>query len=140
MSLPDINKLCTPAQLYLFFTLLSLVMMIYDNSGMPENTLCMGNYRCEAPNKAILIFVKLVYIGFWTLVLNLMCKGGYKNLAWFLVLLPFILFIFILIFGFGPWVHSEELYIYEGMKTRSRKTASRGNRVASKCVGKNCKY
>lgn len=125
MTLPDINKLCTPAQLYLFFTLLSLVMMVYDNSGTPDNMLCMGNYSCHAPNKAILIFVKLIYIGFWTLVLNLMCKGGYKNLAWFLVLLPVILFILILIFAFGPWVHNEELYIYEGMCDKNDKTCNK---------------
>ena len=28
---------------------------------------------------------------FWTWILNLMCKDGHKNIAWFLVLLPFIM-------------------------------------------------
>jgi len=126
MALSDINKLCTPAQLYLFFTLLSLVIMVYDNSGSPDNMLCMGKYRCHnTPSKVILIFVKLIYIGFWTLVLNLMCKGGYKNLAWFLVLLPVILFVLILIFGFGPWIHSEELYVYEGMCDKNDKSCNK---------------
>jgi len=40
--------------------------------------------------------MKVLYILFWTWVLNLMCKGGYKNVAWFLVLLPFVLFFVVL--------------------------------------------
>ena len=28
---------------------------------------------------------------FWTFVLNAICKAGYKNLSWFLVLFPFLL-------------------------------------------------
>lgn len=114
MALPNLNKLCTPAQLYLFFTLLSLVMIIYDNSGTPDNVLCMGRYRCRSPNKMLLVFVKLIYIAFWTFILNLMCKGGYKNFAWFLVLLPLIIFILILLFGFGPWIYAE--HYFEGME------------------------
>jgi hypothetical protein len=112
-----INNLCTPAQLYLFFTLLSLVIMVYENSGTPNNMLCMGKYRCRSPNKMLLVFVKLIYIAFWTFVLNLMCKGGYKNFAWFLVLLPLILFILVLLFGFGPWIYTERYF--EGMENNN---------------------
>jgi hypothetical protein len=35
--------------------------------------------------------VKVIYILFWTWVLNLMCKDGHTGIAWFLVLLPFIM-------------------------------------------------
>lgn len=106
MALRDLNKLCTPAQLYLFITLFSLVVMIYQNAGKYSNVLCVGNYECHnAPNKSVLLFAKLVYIAFWTFVLQMICKGGYKNFAWFLVLLPVILAILILIFGLGPWTH-----------------------------------
>jgi hypothetical protein len=40
--------------------------------------------------------VKVVYIMFWTWVLNLMCKDGHTGIAWFLVLLPFVLLFVIL--------------------------------------------
>jgi hypothetical protein len=35
--------------------------------------------------------VKIVYILFWTWILNLICKDGHTGIAWFLVLIPFIL-------------------------------------------------
>ena len=37
-------------------------------------------------------YVKLLYILFWTWILNLMCKAGATEIAWFLVLLPLIIF------------------------------------------------
>jgi hypothetical protein len=122
MALQDLNKLCTPAQLYLFITLFSLVIMIYQNGGTDSNVLCMGNYECHtAPNKAVLVTVKLVYIAFWTFVLQMICKGGYKNFAWFLVLLPVILFMLALIFMLGPWTYTgpfiEGLTNLEDVKT-----------------------
>jgi len=35
--------------------------------------------------------VKIVYVLFWSWLLNLMCKDGHSNVAWFLVILPFVL-------------------------------------------------
>jgi len=108
MKFKDLNNLCSPAQLYLFFTLLSLVVMIYENSGTPDNMLCFGNYECHnAPSKPVLIIVKLIYIAFCTFILNLICKSGYKNLAWFLVLLPVFAFILLFIFALGPWIYKD---------------------------------
>jgi hypothetical protein len=119
MKFPDLNKLCSPAQLYLFFTLLSLIIMIYENSGTHDNMLCFGNYECHnTPSKSVLIFIKLIYIAFWTFILNLICKNGYKNLAWFLVLLPVFAFILLLIFVNGPWIYNDSSY--EGMVSRNR--------------------
>jgi hypothetical protein len=118
MALQDLNKLCSPAQLYLFLTLLTLIVMVFQNNGTYENVLCVGNYECHnAPNKMALVFVKLIYIAFWTFVLNLMCRGGYKNLAWFLVLFPILLSGLLLVFAVGPWTHKGILFegFSEGM-------------------------
>jgi hypothetical protein len=50
-------------------------------------------------------FVKLVYILFWTWILNLICGSGHPGVAWFLVLIPFILLIaVVLIFMVNPYV------------------------------------
>jgi hypothetical protein len=35
--------------------------------------------------------VKLIYILFWSWVLNLICKDGHTGISWLLVLFPFIL-------------------------------------------------
>ena len=104
MGKPSFNSLCKPAQIYLFIELIVLVTMLIQNVNSPENILCIGGYACETSSMAIILVSKLAYIAFWTFILNLMCSGGYTSLAWFLVLLPFILFFLLLIVVFGPWV------------------------------------
>jgi hypothetical protein len=60
------------------------------------NTYCLGSYTCNVSSTGLVFIIKILYILFWTWILNLICKAGVPQLAWFLVLLPFILF-FILI-------------------------------------------
>lgn len=118
MKLPNLNKLCTPAQLYLFIELFLVIIMLVQN-GNSDDTLCLGSYECyDAPNKAILLLVKLGYVGFWTFVLNLICNAGYKSLAWFLVLLPAILFLLLLVLLLGPWNYNggNEGILIEGVE------------------------
>jgi hypothetical protein len=47
-------------------------------------------------NTAWVFAGKAFYVVLWTFILNLICSYGYRNISWFLVLFPFILF-FILI-------------------------------------------
>jgi hypothetical protein len=44
-------------------------------------------------NSPVIFIVKLLYILFWTWILNLMCKDGHSGISWLLVFLPFILII-----------------------------------------------
>jgi hypothetical protein len=44
----------------------------------------------------IVFTIKILYIFFWTWILNLICKGGHKGIAWLLVLFPFLLLFVIL--------------------------------------------
>lgn len=39
----------------------------------------------------VVFVMKIIYILFWTYILNLMCKDGHREISWFLVLIPFIL-------------------------------------------------
>jgi hypothetical protein len=39
---------------------------------------------------------KALYILFWTFILNSLCKAGYKEVSWFLVILPLLLLFVIL--------------------------------------------
>jgi len=91
----DFKKLCTPAFFYMLISLFALLMIVIQNIGN-TNTFCLGSYSCDVPNVYSIYIMKVLYILFWTWVLNLMCKGGYKNVAWFLVLLPFVLFFVVL--------------------------------------------
>lgn len=91
-----LEKLCSPAQLYLFLEIVLTIGMLFQNAGNP-NTLCVGMFECDSPNRAGMLFGKALYVAFWTFILNLMCKSNYKKFAWLIVLFPFILF-FILVF------------------------------------------
>jgi hypothetical protein len=91
----DIKKLCTPAYVYLVISMISIILMIVQNAGN-TNTYCLGNYACMVSNTAWVFAGKAFYVVLWTFILNLICSYGYRNISWFLVLFPFILF-FILI-------------------------------------------
>lgn len=74
--------LCAPTYLYLILSALSFIMMVASNVG----------------GAVIMFFIIKVLI--WVLLLNLMCANGLVGLAWFFVLLPFIvMFIYIITYG-----------------------------------------
>ena len=93
----NIEKLCTPAHVYLVLSVISVLLMALQNIfAGKKGKYCVGIFSCDIPNLLVVFAGKVLYIAFWTIVLNSLCVAGYKQLSWFLVLLPFILF-FILI-------------------------------------------
>jgi len=87
----DIKKLCTPAYVYLVISAISIIIMIIQNAGN-TTTFCLGDNQCNVPHTGFVFIGQILYVAFWTFVLNSICKAGYKNISWFLVLLPLILF------------------------------------------------
>ena len=98
----QLHKLCTPAYFYFVISIISLVLIIFQNVGS-RTTYCVGNYSCPVEDNVIILFIQILYVFFWTWVLDLMCKSGFTPVSWVLVLLPFVLmFLFIasfLIYG-----------------------------------------
>ena len=86
----DFNNLCSPAFLYLFISVFAFVIMAIQNYGNNDK-FCLGAYDCNVPNTFIIFVFNAIYILFWTFILNTLCKAGYKEISWFLVLLPIIL-------------------------------------------------
>ena len=86
-----LKELCTPALLYFIISVLALVVLLFQNLG-DNNSYHVGTYSCNVPNTAVIFIIKLIYILFWTYILNLICKDGHSGLSWLLVLFPFILF------------------------------------------------
>lgn len=95
MAITGLRNLCTPSYVYLVISVIAMVVMIYQNIGN-INQYCVGTMSCTVSSTALIFIIKTVYILFWTWVLNLICRAGAPGIAWFLVLLPFIL-MFILI-------------------------------------------
>jgi hypothetical protein len=85
-----LKELCTPALIYFVISILALGMVLLQNLGN-TNSYHIGNFSCRVPNTAAVFIGKLVYVLFWTYVLNLICKDGHTGLSWLLVLLPWIL-------------------------------------------------
>lgn len=87
--LESIKKLCTPAYVYLVISVLAMLILMVQNGGNTTKY-CVGSFNCDVPSTTMVFIVKILYIAFWTFVLNYICKAGYKNVSWFLVLLPFL--------------------------------------------------
>ena len=95
MTFKYIKKLCTPAYVYLVVSVIAIVLLMFQNTGN-KDIYCMGAYECPVPSTALVFLIKFFYVAFWTFILDSVCKAGYKQFSWFLVLLPFILFFVIL--------------------------------------------
>mgnify|MGYP004060782917 CR=1 FL=1 len=93
------NSLCTPAQFYLAISTVSIVGMLLQNLGN-SSKYCIGTIQAPCPTHNMVYFaIKAVYVLIWTFLLQKLCKNGYKNISWFLVLLPLItMFVLIAIF------------------------------------------
>jgi hypothetical protein len=87
----DIKTLCPPALLYFLLSIATLILIIFQNLGN-KNNYTFGSFSCVVPNTFIILIVELIYILFWTWVLNLICKDGYTGISWLLVLFPILLF------------------------------------------------
>lgn len=95
MSIVSLKRLCTPALVYIIISFIAILIMFFQNFGN-RNVYCLGNFNCDVSNVSTIFIIKILYVLFWTWILSLICESGYKNVAWLLVLFPFILF-FILI-------------------------------------------
>lgn len=67
------RELCTPAKIYFVLAVLACVLALFNRVAVSA------------------VFVKLFFAFIWTYILAWLCKKGLANLAWFLVLLPYVL-------------------------------------------------
>lgn len=86
----SLKELCSPAMLYFVISIIALALVLLQNLGN-SNSYHIGSFSCRVPSTIAVFIVKLIYILFWTYVLNLICKDGHTTLSWLLVLLPWIL-------------------------------------------------
>ena len=86
----SLKELCSPAMLYFVISMIALSVVLLQNLGN-TSSYNIGSFSCSVPNTALVFIVKLIYVLFWTYVLNLICKDGHTSLSWLLVLLPWIL-------------------------------------------------
>ena len=91
MAFPTkISQLCSPSYVYFILSVLAIAISAVQNMGN-RYRYNLGNFSCRVPSCIAVFMMKILYVLFWTWILNLMCKDGHSGIAWFLVLLPFVL-------------------------------------------------
>jgi hypothetical protein len=87
------NKLCWPAYIYLVLSAITLLMIALHNYFLGNiNIYCIGNFSCNI-SPFVMFAIKIIYVLFWTWILNLICRGGGEIVSWFLVVIPYLLFL-----------------------------------------------
>jgi len=71
------ESLCTPAKIYLVIAAIASVIALSNNAKFGG------------------IAVRLFFAFLWTYVLSFLCKKGYDNLSWFLVLFPYVVILLV---------------------------------------------
>ena len=95
-------SLCTPAFIYILLSSIGIIILAYQNYGN-QNLYCVGNVNCPVESTTPVFIAKILYVLFWTFILNTLCSYGYYKLSWFILLLPFILF-FVIVTVWGQVV------------------------------------
>ena len=92
-----LKGLCPPAKFYLYLSVFGLLLSLVQNAqNLDNNKYKCGSYSANVPSVLLIFVFKMIYIVFWTYVLNLLCRDDNKPFAWLLVLFPFILLFVIL--------------------------------------------
>jgi len=95
MNVQQFRQLCTPSKVYFAFSIFFIILAAIQNIGC-VGEYHLGDYSCNVSSTALVFTFKLIYVLFWTWILNLICKDGHKTFSWFLVLFP-ILLMFVLL-------------------------------------------
>ena len=82
------KNLCEPAMLYLIVSVMGMIIMMVQNT--KSDKLCIGSYECNKVNKMSAFVFQVLYVAFWTWFLNMLCRNGYVNISWIIVLFPFL--------------------------------------------------
>jgi hypothetical protein len=100
MAFPKrLKDLCTPAFLYFAISIFWLLVMVIQNVNSDIHTLWIGQQNIRVPNLILVFFIQIIYILFWTWILNLMCRDGHSDISWLLVLVPFLIMFIGIVFS-----------------------------------------
>jgi len=77
-NISSLSSFCLPSKIYFVLAVLSIIISLIVST---ENFI-MG-------------FLHLLFVVFWTWVLNLICKNGFSIISWILVLVPILIYLII---------------------------------------------
>lgn len=85
-----LTNLCPPAMLYLVLSLTAIVVMASQNYGTNDRY-CIGLWSCPNSNTTGIFAVKLLFIFFFTWLLNVFCYRVSPVVSWALVMIPILM-------------------------------------------------
>ncbi len=86
------KNFCTPAYVYFIISIIFIIVVAIQNYNFYDNKVyCIGMYSCDVTSITMIFMLKLIYIFFWTFILNLICRMGAPILSWALLFFPIIL-------------------------------------------------
>ena len=90
MSLSQrVKHLCTPAYIYFVIGMITLLI----------NLISIFMAKKFTFSTIVVYFMQIITILFWTFILNLLCKSGYADISWILLILPYLF-----LFGIIGWL------------------------------------
>lgn len=90
IRLPALKSYCTPAKTYMVLAVLSIAYSFVANIGSSE-VFHLGTLKTYVGNTYLVILFEIVYLFVWGWFINWLCKKRATNIAWFIVLLPYVL-------------------------------------------------
>lgn len=115
-----IVSLCPAAKIYLTISVIAMIVMSLNVFGT-NHVFCIGSSTCESPiNSVSLYLLKILYVVFWTWVLNVICRKVSMGLALAIALVPFLLF-FVFLFGSYVLNIKSGFVTYEIIKNKTYK-------------------
>jgi hypothetical protein len=76
--LKEFEFLCLPAKIYFVIAICSIIFGLFVKI------------------RVFMLLAKLIFAFIYTYFLNFLCRKGYKNISWFLVLLPYVIMVFVM--------------------------------------------
>ncbi len=86
------DGLCPQAKIYLVFSIIMLLTMVFQNSGNVD-IYCLGKLNCDAPNLSMIFIIKILYMIFWTVLFQMLCTANQPIIAWALLFYPILLYL-----------------------------------------------
>lgn len=91
MAVVGLKNLCTPAYVYLVFSLIIAFIIYYNDNYNNIDIDCLGMSPCDKVYlKHLYTVIKVLFIFFWAWILNIICSSGSTYIAWALVIIPFL--------------------------------------------------
>jgi len=90
-----LKNICRPAMFYFVLSMSAVIFMALQNM-TTGRSYCIGMQSCSSNSVTTLFLIKIVYILFWTWLLNIICASASETISWVLVFIPLVLmFVFI---------------------------------------------